>query len=203
MGSPRQAKGLRSRAAAHRLTLRALCTVAALGTALGATASGASAASVSATTIFSSPGETSFTVPIGTSTLDVTAVGGKGGRGDGADASEGGFGAIVTGSLAVSSGEELPLLVAGNGGGGGNVNGAPGGAGFGGSGGSAGNAGGGGGGATIVGEPFSPDSRGRGWRIRGRQLRRRRRQRWSGRDKRGLRGRRGLWWERRLRRQGL
>ena len=72
------------------------------------------------TCTFSSTGsEQTFAVPTGVSSVSATAVGGRGATGAGTDPGSsggaGGFGAQVTGDLAVTGGETLYVEVAGNG----------------------------------------------------------------------------------------
>jgi Glycine rich protein len=110
-------------------------------------------ASGSMTSTFTTPGESTFTVPAGVTTITVDATGGQGGGGYTTPGGcEGGAGASVTGTLAVTAGEVLYVEVGGAGGddwhgtsydGGVNGGGAGGGDG-------AGYGGGGGGGATDV-----------------------------------------------------
>ncbi|HXD59596.1 MAG TPA: hypothetical protein VN606_16845 [Thermoleophilaceae bacterium] len=83
--------------------------------------------------------EQSFTVPAGVTTMHVVAIGGKGGKGSLTQA-VGGFGSVVTADVAVTPGDVVIAVVAGNGG---DAAGATGGAGgFGGSVGSGGDGGG-------------------------------------------------------------
>ena len=113
----------------------------------------ASAAPQTATVSFTSPGESTFTVPMGVSTISVTAVGAAGGTCGPA----GGQGASVAGTFAVQPGQQLAVGVAGpgancvgqGGAGAGGVGG--GGSGGAGSGPGAGGTGAGGGGASEVG----------------------------------------------------
>jgi Bacterial Ig-like domain len=65
------------------------------------------------TVTFSTPGEQHIVIPTGVSTLHVIAVGGSGGQG--AFLVDGGFGADVTGDLAVIAGSSRYLEVGGNG----------------------------------------------------------------------------------------
>ncbi len=66
------------------------------------------------TIVFSSTGEHTFTVPAGITSLDVFAVGGRGG--DTPAAAQGGQGAEVTGTVSVTPGQTLYVLVGANGG---------------------------------------------------------------------------------------
>jgi hypothetical protein len=91
------------------------------------------------TTSFTATGvEHVFTVPVGTRSIHVVAIGGRGGSGDGnTETIAGGSGAVVSGNLAVTPGQVLYIAVGGNGrpavsyasGAGGFNGGAPGGAG--------------------------------------------------------------------------
>jgi len=87
------------------------------GSALALGEVGASANDPQETVTFTGAGEHAFTVPDGVTTLTATAVGGKGG--DGYDAGtlggSGGYGAVVSGDLAVAGGESLYAEVGGNG----------------------------------------------------------------------------------------
>jgi hypothetical protein len=88
----------------------------ALGLGSGA-ASGAGGATASTTTTFhSTGGEQIFEVPNGVTSLDVFAVGGKGGSGASPTPGLGGFGAAAAAKLAVTPGQTLFIEVAGNGG---------------------------------------------------------------------------------------
>lgn len=112
---------------------------------------GAALADTTATTTFTTPGEYSFTVPAGLSSISVTAVGGAGGSCVFGWA--GGEAASVSGTVPVSGGEQLSITVAGPGSncaGDGPEAGGIGGGGTGGSGADGGGAGAGGGGASIV-----------------------------------------------------
>jgi hypothetical protein len=80
--------------------------------ALTATAPAASADSYTDTT----PGATSFTVPAGVTSLNVSVTGGAGGDYSGSTTIPGGRGALVTGTVAVVGGQQLQLTVAGSGG---------------------------------------------------------------------------------------
>jgi hypothetical protein len=92
--------------------------------------------------------EQTFTVPAGVTTVEVIAVGGRGGAGGGGTA-PGGFGAVAIADVAVTPGEVLYVNVGGNGADG-NAGGAGGFNGGGSSGEPAGSRGGGGGGASDV-----------------------------------------------------
>jgi hypothetical protein len=74
---------------------------------------GGSAAAATGTVTFSHPGEHPIVVPAGVTTLDVIAVGGRGGAGN--YFVNGGFGARVVGELPVTPGSTLYLEVGGNG----------------------------------------------------------------------------------------
>jgi hypothetical protein len=105
-----------SRSPARRLTA-ALALAGALFTAvLWTVLSSASAAPSSGTTIVTTifnttGGEQTFAVPDGVTSLDVVAVGGRGGNGQGV----GGFGAVATAGLAVTPGQIIFIEVGGNG----------------------------------------------------------------------------------------
>src|SRR5688500_5414898 len=99
------------------------------------------------TCTYTTPGEATFTVPTGVTTVRVVAIGGRGGTGAGTQqlAGVGGFGARVSADLSTTAGTTFYVHPAANG-----VNGVAAGAGGsngGGVGGSAGSSGGGGGGA--------------------------------------------------------
>jgi hypothetical protein len=85
----------------------------------GASGAAPSCATSSGTTTctFSSTGsEQSFVVPAGVTSIQVTAIGGKGAGGHpGSNNGTGGFGATVSGTIPVTSGETLYVEVAGNG----------------------------------------------------------------------------------------
>jgi hypothetical protein len=93
-------------------TLRVVAV--ALSTVCVALAAAASAGAVPMTRTFSSVGGMqTFDVPGGVTSIDVEAVGAKGGSGGGGAA--GGFGGRVTGRLAVTPGQRLWIAVGGNG----------------------------------------------------------------------------------------
>ena len=88
---------------------------AAIATVIAAVALAAPAARA-ATQTFTAPGEQPFTVPPGVTSIHVVAVGGAGGAGKGYSKSiAGGFGAVASGDIAVSSGQILYVVVGGNG----------------------------------------------------------------------------------------
>ena len=90
------------------------------GAALWLALSSASGATASDTKTFNfTGGEQLFTVPNGVTSLNVVAIGGKGGSsggGTGGIGAAGGFGATATGTVAVTPGQVLFVEVAGNGG---------------------------------------------------------------------------------------
>ena len=69
-------------------------------------------------TFVSTGAEQTFVVPAGITSIQVFAVGGKGGNGgaSGAIPADGGFGAVATGTIAVTPGQTLFVNVGGNGG---------------------------------------------------------------------------------------
>lgn len=72
-----------------------------------------------ATETFTSPGEHPFVVPAGVTSIQIAAVGGKGGSGNdgyGASFGPGGFGATAAGTVPVTPGQHLFVEVGGNGG---------------------------------------------------------------------------------------
>lgn len=114
-------------------------------------------AATTETMTFTTPGSSFFTVPVGVTSLEVTAIGARGGRGC-FSSGVGGEGARIAGQVSVSGGQSLDVEVGGVGGDLGGCNGSvlwPGGVGGGGDGGSEG--GGAGGGASLVSlGPFVP-----------------------------------------------
>lgn len=93
---------------------RALGTVAAV--ALLAWPGAAAAAPLTATTSFSSPGQYTFVVPAGVSSITVTAVGAAGGGGAGSPCfAVGGRGASYSGTFSVVAGQQLAVGVGGPG----------------------------------------------------------------------------------------
>lgn len=88
-----------------------MATLGALALTLGVPVTGSAATPVSQS--FTTPGEQPWVVPPGVNSLQVTAVGGNGGPGNGGI--PGGSGGTVTATLAVSPGETLYAEVAGNG----------------------------------------------------------------------------------------
>ena len=112
-------------------------------------APGAASAATPVSVTFTTPGESPFVVPGGVRHLQIVAVGGQGGTGQSALA-PGGFGARVTGEVAVTPGQVLYAEVGANGAAGTATPGsATGGGGAGGAGGANGLTGGGGGGASA------------------------------------------------------
>ena len=112
-------------------------------------APGVASAATPVTVTFTTPGESPFVIPGGVRHLQIVAVGGQGGTGQSALA-PGGFGARVTGEVAVTPGSVVYAEVGANGAAGTAMPGsAIGGGGAGGAGGSSGDTGGGGGGASV------------------------------------------------------
>jgi hypothetical protein len=95
----------------RRVERSSLATLGALALILGAPGAGSAAAPVSQS--FTTSGEQQWVVPPGVSGVQVTAVGGNGGPGNGGI--PGGSGGTVTAALTVSPGETLYAEVAGNG----------------------------------------------------------------------------------------
>jgi hypothetical protein len=136
--------------------------VAALVVLVGCVAAGTASAAVTTTTTFSTPGDYSFTVPVGVSSVAVSAIGGGGGH---CGSVLGGRGASLQATVIVSPGEQLFVGVGAPGGacntkGGGGAAGGIAGAGGGGAGGVAGlggsTPGGAGAGASLVGASPAP-----------------------------------------------
>ncbi len=112
-------------------------------------AGGATSSATTTKTFTFTGGEQAFSVPDGVTSLDVVAIGGKGGVGatPGSSNPPGGFGAVATGTLAVTPGQILFVEVGGNGG---SLGASVGGFNGGGTGENRGIAGGGGGGGTDL-----------------------------------------------------
>src|SRR5450432_535653 len=141
----------RTRMSGSRRAMRGIVAAGAVGAALAGWTSAAQATTVN----FSPTGaEQVFTVPSGVTTLQVVAIGARGGTGAGAT-SGGGFGGLVTGDVAVSPGQSIYVEVGGNCANGETGNAGAGGFNGGGAGGNSGdltfgNGGGGGGGASDI-----------------------------------------------------
>lgn len=152
----------------RRSRLLRRCALAAGGAAMLATAGAApAAASTTATTTYSSPGDYSFTVPAGVTSISVTVIGAAGGNcypvnGNPGSNGSAGEGAQLAATIAVTPGEPLSIGVGGRGAScsGLSGNSSPGGVGGGGLGGASytgTTSGGGGGGASLIGsESASP-----------------------------------------------
>jgi hypothetical protein len=72
-------------------------------------------ASAAITTSYTTPGESTFSVPAGVTTITVDATGGQGGAGSNDADCEGGAGALVTATLPVTAGQILYVEVGGGG----------------------------------------------------------------------------------------
>ena len=96
---------------AFRRAMRGIAMAGAVGAVLASSAASARAATVD---FHSTGAEQLFTVPSGVTSLQVVAIGGRGGTGASAT-SGGGFGAVVNGDVAVSPGQLIYVEVGGNG----------------------------------------------------------------------------------------